>query len=369
MRNKTKSSFRGRVASNSRKQTKATGSSYLQLPNGIPLLMLEEGTRKIKLDFLPYEVTDSKHPDNEDAPVGSLWYRRPFTLHRSVGADNKNYVCLSSIGKKCPICEYQKELFESDKTAAIALYPKPRMLYVVIPIDSDKHEQIPHVWDMSERLFQDILSEELQVDEENEIFPDLEEGKTLEISFKWKSIGDGKAFPEARSIKFEDRDAYDEKILNEVPNLDEVLNVLSYDELHAKFFELDEDVKPEEDQEEDEKIKIKGNNAKNQPLTRRTAKKEEDLNSNEDKDNEEGTNDKSKLKRQTKTTKPIENKINKTNSEPKEKSSMRRETSGANCPNGLKFGIDTDTKDVCDECPEAIWNACKDANEKSNKRK
>jgi hypothetical protein len=260
MRDKKKSSFRGKVASNANKPTGGEGSNkYLQLPKGVFSFVMNDKVRTIEIDLLPYIVSDSKHPDHNDVAVGDLWYRRPYKLHRNIGANNKSYVCPVSIGKKCPICEYQKELFDKDKKAAIALYPKSRELYIPIPLASKDHDEEPkYVWDIAESLFHDTLKETLAEKEENEIFPDLEEGKTLKCTVKWKVIGDSKPYPEVTHIAFLDRDPYPESILDDVPDLDKIINdsILSYDDLKNAFFEIEEEDgggSLKEDKDEDEK--------------------------------------------------------------------------------------------------------------------
>ena len=117
-----------------------------------------------------------------------------------------------------------------------------RNLYAVIPLDSKKYDAVIHILDISQWAFQDHLNEELREDEDNEIFPDLEEGKTLKVRFSEDSIGKNK-FPVTSKITFVDRkEAYEESILEDVPNLDELLKSLTYEELEAKFFELDCDL-------------------------------------------------------------------------------------------------------------------------------
>jgi hypothetical protein len=282
MKEKKKSSFRGKVASNANKPAGGESSNrYLQFPKGISSFSLKENTRKVEMDLLPYIVSDAKHPDHNEIAVGDLWYRRPYKLHRNIGANNKSYVCPSSIGKKCPICEYQKELFDTDKKAAIALYPKTRVLYIPVPLNSKEHDTEPkYVWDIAESLFADTLKETLAEKEENEIFPDLEEGKTLECTVKWKTIGDSKPYPEVTHIDFFDRDPYEESILDEVPNLDEIINnsVLSYDELKNAFFELDEEEDKgslKEDKDEDEKPSRSSRRQASEPEQKRRSKDEE----------------------------------------------------------------------------------------------
>jgi hypothetical protein len=246
-----KSNFRGKVNSDAQTQKNARSSSgYLNLPRGIKVYNAESEVKKVKLDFLPYVITDPNHPCKnpslEIAMVGDQWWYRPFKIHRDVGSDRKTstVVCPHSVGKKCPICDYQKKLFDqgAPKTETVPLYPKDRALYVVIPLGQKAYEETPHVWDMSKKMFHDILVELLEEDDSNEVFPALDEGKTLEISFKWDTIGEkGKPFPEARNIIFSDREPYDEKILDEVPNLDDILVILPYEELSNKFFGIDDE--------------------------------------------------------------------------------------------------------------------------------
>lgn len=250
-----KTNFRDKIGRNIKTQKEnRKGFGYLNLPSGITVLELDKDTTKFELDFLPYEVTDDAHPDKDTqadiAVKGSLWYRRPFKVHRNVGSNNDSVVCPRSFGHPCPICDYQKKRIKdgADKEEFKLLYPKPRSLYIVrIPGEEDIH-----VWDMSDKLFQEVLNETLQEEQDAMCFPDLEEGKTLEIRIKWKELGDN-TFPEVRNIEFNNRKPIDESILEEVPNLDQMLKVLSYKEIEAKFFETDteedagklEDVKEE----------------------------------------------------------------------------------------------------------------------------
>jgi hypothetical protein len=266
-RNNKKSSFsfKGRVGADNKKARTGGGGGtqkYLSLPKEIQLINFDETVKKVQMDILPYIVTDKNHPDRDEqyeiAVEGSPWYKRPIRVHKDVGAKRERHICLASLGKKCPICEIQKELFDQGKKEeAVALYPQDRVIYFVIPRDSKKHDEIPYVWDMSYKMFQESLKEAIDEDEENENFPSLEDGKTLEVKFHWDTIGDkGKPFPETRHIEFLDRDALDESIMDDLPSLDDLLNVLSYKELEAKF--LGEDV--DEDKEE-EKIERKSKEA------------------------------------------------------------------------------------------------------------
>jgi len=250
------SKFKGSVGADARKQ-KSSGSSYgyLRLPKGVNVFSVDPGS-VVKLDFIPYIINNPKHPDiNEEngfPAVGELWYKRPFKIHRNVGVEKETVVCLSSFGKKCPICEYwaKRKKEGADKEELDSIKPTLRNLYCVVPKGSKKYEEKPYVWDISQYLFQALLNEELETDDDNEIFPDLEGGKTLQVRFESKTMGTGNAFANAKRIDFKEREEqYDESILDEVPDLDSLLSEMSYKQMETKFFEMEEEVAETDDDE------------------------------------------------------------------------------------------------------------------------
>lgn len=246
------------VQRDAERQKQASSSyGFLRLPKGVPIFNVDGGSR-VKLDIMPYVVQMENHPDRYDdegiAAPGELWYKLPFKIHRNIGVDNDAVVCPRSFGKPCPICEYREKRlkeganWKDDEIKEIKA--SQRNLYVVTPRGSKEHEEIPHIWEMSQFLFQNLLNQELEEDEANAVFPDLEDGKTLRIRFDKQQLGKN-SFAEASRIDFYDRkEAYDESILDDIPCLDECLEVLSYKELEAKFLEID----PEDIADEDEDI-------------------------------------------------------------------------------------------------------------------
>lgn len=350
MRDKKRSNFGDKIGRNVQHQKESKKSfGYLNLPKGIPILNFGEDTQRVDLDFLPYEVTDEKHPDREPeyeiAVKGSLWYRRPFKVHRNVGAENDTVVCLRSVGKKCPICEYREKRAKegAEKEELRELYGKPRSLYVVVPLGIKKYEEIPTIWDMSDKLFQEILNDELSISEEDRCFPDLENGRTTTLKLRWKSLG-GNSYPEVRSISFSKRDPYPETILDDVPNLDEILKVLDYETLYAKFFE--EEVGGSLREPEDEK-----------PVRRERPREES-------KEQEEERPSRRRSEPEHEEEKPVRRSRNEEEvSEEKveRKISRSAKSSDPECPHGHRFGIDTEEFKECDTCD--IWGKCLDKKE------
>lgn len=345
MAKRRKTNFRAKVAADVQKQkSEASSYGYLNLPKGVPIFKEDPGSRVI-LDIMPYEVTEERHPDRNDtveaALVGDLWYKRPFKIHRNIGVGNDAIVCPTSIGKPCPICEYRKQLINqgADKEETDTIKLSKRVLYSVIPKNHKKYEEVPHIWDISQYLFQNLLTDELEEDEANMIFPDLEEGLSLKIRFDSKTIGGSQPFAEASRIDFIERDEpYDDSILDDVPELDKCLNILSYDALKAKFFEMETEKKETETEDEPEEETPR----KRKTTSRKKKEPEPEPEEEEKPDLEEDNRAKKRAERKARQSK------------------KKEETN--KCPFKHKFGEDCDAFDDCADCD--IWDECSDEQER-----
>ena len=284
MAKKKKSAFSGKI-SKSVSQQKAKGSAYgyLNLPSGINVWSPKPGSKKVLIDIMPYTITDNNHPDkvegSEIAMKGDVWYKRPFAIHRQIGTDNETVVCLKSFGKKCPICEERDRLFKegANKDDTDAVKSSKRNLYIVVPLNSDKHEKVPHLFDMSEFLFQKYLNDELEEDETNEIFPDLEQGLTLNLRFSSEVIGEGKPYAECSRIDFEKREEqYTEKIMKKIPDVDAMLQEMTYDKLNNLFREIPEESDDVPTEKETRKKKTKDSKKKTKDSKKKKKKKKKD---------------------------------------------------------------------------------------------
>ena len=373
MSTKRKSKFSGRVAKDAqRQQSAASNYGYLQLPRGVNVFKETPGG-KVKLDIMPYVVTNEHHMDRDEAAgiaiPGELWYKAPFKLHRSIGASNDSYVCLQTIGKKCPICEHKARMTKegAPKEETDPLRPNLRNLYVVIPIGEKDLEEKPYIWDISQYLFQNLLNEELEESPENEVFPDLEEGKTLRIRFDSKTIGTSKPFAEASRIDFEDRkEAYDEAILDDIPDLDSILKILSYKELEAKFLEIetDDDEKEEEKPSRKRKSVEEEEEEEEKPVRKR---KTPDPEPEEEEEEEEKPVRKRKETPKEEPEEEEEKPIRKRKpaEEEEEEKPVRKSSGGPACPYGHTFGKDCEKFDDCETCK--LWDDCIEAQDKMKK--
>jgi hypothetical protein len=356
------SSFRGKTRRNAENSRKRGGLNYLKLPDGVDLFTPDMDS-KVDMDIMPYTVSDKHHPDrdteSEIAIEGTLWYKRPFTIHRNIGAKNDQVVCPATIGKKCPICEYRDKLRkeDGDEETIRSLAQSDKVMYAVI-IKNNKRidDQKVHLFVFSDYLFQKRFEEQLKDDEKFEIFPDHQEGYTLRVRFAENNIGTNK-FADPTRFDFVDRkEQYDDSILEEVPDLDNLLVILDYKDLKAKFLEgiSDEDVE-DDDVEEEEDEKPAKRTQRSKPQSKRKIEEDDEEEDEEEEDDEEEDEEEEDEKPARQRKRKAIN-----NPEPKGKSKKPLE-----CPEGHKFGKDADKFDDCEDC--AVWNECYAEKKKSKK--
>ena len=313
------------------------GTMFQNIPQGVNFYKPEEGKATIRI--LPYVVSDPKHPDGDMAPVGDIWYKRPYKRFRSIGVDKKPYISPKSIGKPCPIMEYYAAAKAnpdiSDQEANRAK-PQDVVMYNVQVIDkNNKTMSEPMFFYYSYHNFEKMLKKEL-MDPDNEeflTFMDLEGGFDIRVRWEKESF-DGNPYLVAGNISFIERDDIDEEILDRVVDLDNVLVVKSYTELQNIFLELDVEDDDEGSDEEGEET------PPSRPARRgKTATPDPE------------PEPEKPARRARKTAKP--------DPEP-EKPARRRRTPESDpepdpesenpCPNGFVYGDDFDTKKPCDKC-------------------
>jgi len=330
------------------------------------------------IDFLVYDVTDDNHPDKDEslgiALKGEQWYRRPFKIHRDIGVNKVAVVCPTSIGRRCPVCEYQAELRKKggDKELIKALRAKDRVLYCVIPIGEHKFEAVPHLFEISHYLFQKLLNEEITEDERYGMFPSPSDGLTVKIRWDSKKIGEGDAFAEANRIDFNSRDyEYDDDMLSKVPDLDSIIHksVISSEKLSNMFFELETESDAGADdgtefpprETSEERPKRERRDATEHTPARKpkgAVPKEKEKESEQESDEDvciacEGTGINSKG-----------NKCKICNGTGERKNEDKKDTDNA-CPYDHEFGKDSDVYKDCDDCDREIWGRCLDEKEKN----
>lgn len=258
MAKKKKGKRRGSMTAGTKKAAQAakTGISYLNLPKGFKLFR-EEAGKIYKLNHIPYVVKDiKKHPDGQHID-GDIWWKLPYKKHTNVGPDKADFVCPRTFGRKCKLCDDRAKLYkdpDGDEEIAKLLKPKDRVLYIVEPIKSKDYDEKPHLWDISYHNYQKQLEREFDFDEELECPANIDDGSTLIVRFIEEQLGKNK-FPKADNIKFKTRDALDEDMVDDMPDLMDCLVELSDKQISNMYKGIDDisgyDDEPEEEEEEE----------------------------------------------------------------------------------------------------------------------
>lgn len=372
--------IRDKAKKKAEKDMNRGGNNKLAVPEGTQFFA-PKSKGPYKLDVLPYTVSVSHHPE---VKKGEQWYQRTYFVHYGLGESGKqSAICPKTIGKPCPVCELYKELAgsedEDDRESAKNIKPKERELYNVI--DLDNQDAGVQIFEYSWHLFGKALSEEINEGSEEEAgFAELEEGKTLVVSFRKKKLGQNPFF-EVRKIDFEDREDYDEEILEDVHDLDALLTILTYSELAAMLHgtgedenennkDEDEDENEDNDNDEDEdedekkskkkdkdkkgKSKDKGKSSSKKGKSNSSSKKKKDEDEDEDEDNDDDDDDENSG-RKSSSKRPGKVDKNK-NKKSKEKCPGAKKEGG-------RFGVDVDQLKACKNCE--IWTDCQEAYEES----
>lgn len=383
------SSFRGRVAKNIKDNAEKQTFGYLVPPKNVNVVknLVLDKNNKINFDIIPYIVSGTFHPD-KGIQKGDIWYKRPFGVHRNIGSGEKKTTVIcpqATFGKKCPICEHRIKIMKegAPKDEFKLLYPSIRNLYYLIPIGSKDMEEKIVIWDSSNFLFQELLEEEIEFDTELEVFPDIDEGMTLQVRFREESMGTSKYY-QAKKIEFVERDhTYDLAMIEALTPLDEVIKEFSYKEIENMFFDIDAEEIEEIDETEEveyKEVPVLGRK-KNLPVIHDAPAEIEDDDEMEDAEVIDDDDDipppkkqsdlQSKKKewdeslekeRQKKAAVKEEPKVQRKNVVKAEAPAPPpKQTSKNKCPHGHVFGVDTDDHKECNSCK--IWDECIDEKE------
>lgn len=238
---RSKSTLASQVRANTERQKRgAMNASYLSLPEGVPLIQVKEKCTLV-LDFLPYKVTSNYHMDKDAklgmAVKGSKWWKLPIRVHKGIGPNRQPIICPRSVSPKlkCPICEeYDAEREQGSSHDDVGhLWPSLRNLYVVYP-RMKGYPKVPHIFDMSQHLCQRFINDEMENQEVYD-FMDPKVGKTVSLRFSERKHNNYRFFEVSRIDFLERRKPIPKSVLAKVPELDECLVVMSYDEMLEIF--------------------------------------------------------------------------------------------------------------------------------------
>lgn len=212
------------------------------LPKGVDLFKVDKSCT-VKMVILPYTVpVGAKHPVAKD---GELHYARDYFVHRNFGPSGKDYAICPRLtrGERCPICDGIRDQLESNqitKEQAKKLRPSQRTLYNVWLPDLNKTAlfDVPH-YGFTEPL-NTAVSAKVAIPgrEWVDYFADPEEGSYIWATFVQTPLPTGPWYP-AKSFDFDRHGGLPADIRQAALPLDSLLAVTSYEDLKARFYDMD----------------------------------------------------------------------------------------------------------------------------------
>lgn len=184
------------------------------------------------VDIIPYKAGKN----DTFCDPGEETYTFSYKHHR-IGPGGQDIICPSMYGKPCPACEYGNELYKNGDDESKKFYARTRHLYnIVCRSSSEEKAKGVQVWDVSSFYFEEKLLAIAKIpalDGEPEKiidFADPKRGKS--VKFKIVGAASKNDFDEYLGHGFIDRRyQIDKDVLREAKTLDELVVILSYNEI------------------------------------------------------------------------------------------------------------------------------------------
>ena len=261
----TKEQRRAKLKAKSKKlggadPTQSKSSTYLKLTNGVKKWEVKEKGMKI-IDLVTFDADhDNGHygldKDGNGYVAGDEVYARYYGRHK-IG--NDWYVCRKSIDEDCPVCDRRAKLsrdYEENKDQIKTLYPQIRALYNII------EDREIFVWETTannKNSFEKKYRSDIEDDDSVIDVQFLDKGKSIQLKFMEDSFADASGkihkFIALESIKgYPDRDDIGEGVRKKVADLNQALDIKSYEELEKILMTAGIDTEEEEDYDEEETV-------------------------------------------------------------------------------------------------------------------
>ena len=172
------------------------------------------------LDIIPW-LSSENHPNYKaDKPV----YKVEIWVHKRVGPEKGDYICLRNYGEDCPLCEARVEELSKEsprKKVADSLKGSQRCLYNVVVYTDNQEDRGVQVWEASSYLGESQFKDTAKNKRTGEriAYSDPDKGKTVTFTVAGKMTS-----KKITGIVFEDRPApIDDEILDEAYVIEDYL--------------------------------------------------------------------------------------------------------------------------------------------------
>lgn len=279
---------------------------WSKLDKEVSFFKPKEGSNAI--DIIPYTIKNSMHPlvKSGAMKIGGEDYMMDIFIHARVGPAEQDVICpKKNYNKHCPICDAAEEFRKNGQDEEYRALKAKRVCFYNV-VDQAHPEDGVKVWNVSYFLFEKNLIEEANDSSDDGKFvefADVKHGKTVKFRGTVRKIGTNE-FLEFTGFKFLDREDSVAKYMKEVVNFDELITLMTPDQLSAILTG-----------DEDEGVKEADEGKSNKP----TIVEEKNHPENDDDD-------------------------------VPRKNSVKVQDDANPCPSGYVFGKDFDTKPECDDC-------------------
>jgi len=301
-------------------------------PNLPKLEIYVKGTNRINV--IPYRIATKNHPRviAGKAKIGDLDYRLVYFVHSNVGPSKQGVICAKeTFGKPCPVCDYKRRMREEGEAERDAtktkiaedIYPSKKVALVVQDLRADDPKALRQTV-LSYALFMRKLEQKQADCEEGGAvinYPDTGVDGSV-VNFRAsEEKKNGMTYNDYREFAFVARDpeeSVDESLVDLAPSLDKGLIVPNYKDVEAILFG-----EPETEEDEPETAPVPKTTQKVASVVKDDVKV---IDENPD------------------------------NDPPARRRAVPAEPVATECPEGGKFGEDTDTFKKCTKCP--LYTQC-----------
>ena len=207
------------------------------------------------IDVVPFNATENNPlVIAGKADVGDPMYSLDYFVHRSVGPNNANVVCLTQYGEDCPLCREAKRLKElggeDNEKKAQKLNAKRRVVYVVHDLKTGKYGY----WDTGYKSVEEpIMNRARMTKNPNTQAPanvfDWQEGMSIRFLGTKKKF-EGKEYNEPSTFDFEPREPLSDEVLSHSIDLATVIKKTSAEDMEklisGKAYSVNSQPKPAE---------------------------------------------------------------------------------------------------------------------------
>ena len=338
--------------------------------------------------LIPYEIQGGKNSlfrnkwnkpfNKQDLKDGELWdYKLTILVHGNVGPNKDNVLCLGTFDQPCPRCEevatlYEKKtrLEDQDKSTKEiekligGLAKRKRALYNIVCLDSKKERKKGiQLWQAPHASIEDALTEKARNKKTGEIIPYGFPEEGFNIYFEKEGSGLGTKYTAVDLVESDVEDDELDDWYEEAYDLEDIIEVLSYDEFYKKCYGSS----PGEDSEEGEETEEEEERSPRGKKGRKKRYQEEDEDEKEEKDSddneeEEEEDEKPARKRRNKKVKEDEDEEEE---EPKSRSRKRRQKVQEDAKNEKDnddkpecFGVEFGALEDCEDCDDDLYKQC-----------